>query len=85
MAVFNIKVHRVLKRTGTLVIVINDTYNTPKIGNTNGIPTSKGSGTVKQKTGMGEHGTSGINKKLQLGIMPNSALQISPLIFAKKI
>lgn len=76
LAVFNYEVHRVLKRTGTLFIVINDTYNTPKIGNTNGIPTSKGSGTVKQKTGMHEFGTSGVNKKLQPGVMPNSALQI---------
>src|SRR5215210_3666538 len=77
LAVFN-EVHRVLKRTGTLFIVINDTYNTPKVGNTNGIPTSRGSGTVKQKTGMHEYGTSGVNKKLQPGIMPNSALQIPP-------
>jgi DNA modification methylase len=75
LTVFN-EVHRVLKRTCTLFIVINDTYNTPKLGNTNGIPTSRGSGTVKQKTGMHEHGTSGVNKKLQAGIMPNSALQI---------
>jgi DNA modification methylase len=76
LAVFNNEVHRVLKRTGTLFIVINDTYNTPKLGNTNGIPTSHGSGTVKQKAGMHEHGTSGVNKKLQAGITPNSALQI---------
>jgi DNA modification methylase len=76
LAVFNNEVHRVLKRTGTLFIVINDTYNTQKIGNTNGIPTSRGSGTVKQKTGMHKFGTSGVNKKLQPGIMPNSALQI---------
>jgi DNA modification methylase len=75
LAVFY-EVHRVLKRTGTLFIVINDTYNTPKIGNTNGIPTSRGSGIVKQKAGMHEHGTSGVNKKLQSGIIPNSALQI---------
>src|SRR5215210_5054246 len=77
LAVFY-EVHRALKRTGALFIVINDTYNTPKIGNTNGIPTSRGSGTVKQKTGMHEYGTSGVNKKLQPGIMPNSALQIPP-------
>jgi DNA modification methylase len=76
LAVFNNEVHRVLKRTGTLFIVINDTYNTPKLGNTNGIPTSRGSGTVKQKTGMHEFGSSGVNKKLQAGIMPNCALQI---------
>lgn len=75
LAVFY-EVHRVLKRTGTLFIVINDTYNTPKIGNTNGIPTSRGSGIVKQKAGMYEHGTSGVNKRLQSGIIPNSALQI---------
>ncbi|HEX6281380.1 MAG TPA: hypothetical protein VFZ67_04075 [Nitrososphaera sp.] len=54
-----------LKRTGTLFIVINDTYNTPKLGNTNGIPTNRGSGTVKQKAGMHEYGTGGVNKKLQ--------------------
>jgi DNA modification methylase len=77
LSVFN-EVHRVLKRTGTLFIVISDTYNTQKVGNTNGIPSSKGSGTVKQKAGMHEHGTSGVNKKLQPGIMPNSALQIPP-------
>src|ERR671918_2504941 len=76
LAVFNYEVHRVLKRRGTLFIVINDTYNTPKLGNTNGIPTSRGSGTVKQKAGMHERGTSGVNKKLQAGVMPNSALQI---------
>jgi DNA modification methylase len=75
LAIFN-EVYRVLKRTGTLFIVINDTYNTPKLGNTNGIPTSRGSGTVKQKAGMHEFGTSGVNKKLQAGVMRNSALQI---------
>jgi len=32
LAGFN-EVHRVLKRTGTLFIVINNTYNTPKLGN----------------------------------------------------
>src|SRR5215204_2039206 len=56
LAVFNDEAHRVLKRTGTLFIVINDTYNTPKLGNTNGIPTSHGSGTVKQKAGMHQFG-----------------------------
>jgi DNA modification methylase len=76
LAIFNYEVHRVLKRTGTLFIVINDTYNTPKLGNTNGIPTSRGSGTIKQKAGMHIFGTSGVNKKLQRGIMVNSALQI---------
>jgi DNA modification methylase len=75
MAVFN-EVHRVLKPTGTFFIVMNDSYNTPKIRNTNGIPTSRGSGTVKQKAGMHDYGTSGVNKKLQPGIMPASALQI---------
>jgi DNA modification methylase len=75
LATFN-EVYRVLKRTGTLFIIINDTYNTPKLGNTNGIPTSRGSGTVKQKTGMHEFGTGGVNKKLQAGVMRNSALQI---------
>ena len=65
LAVFNDEAHRVLKRTGTLFIVINDTYNTPKLGNTNGIPTSHGSGTVKQKAGMHQFGTAGVNKKLQ--------------------
>jgi hypothetical protein len=55
-------IRRVVKSTGTLFLVISDSYNTPKIRNTNGIPTSKGSGTVKQKTGMHEFGTSGVNK-----------------------
>jgi site-specific DNA-methyltransferase (adenine-specific) len=75
LATFN-EVYRVLKRTGTLFIVISDTYNTPKLGNTNGIPTKRGSGTVRQKAGMHQFGTSGVNKKLQAGVMPNSALQI---------
>lgn len=74
-AIFN-QIHRVMKPTATLFIVINDSYNTPKLGNTNGIPTSRGSGTVKQKTGMHEFGTSGVNKKLQPGIMAGSALLI---------
>lgn len=75
VAVFN-EVHRVLKTTGSLFIVINDSYNTPKVGNTNGIPTSHGSGTVKQKAGMHQFGTAGVNKKLQAGIMLGSVLQI---------
>ncbi len=76
LAIFNNEVYRVLKHNGTVFIVINDSYNTPKTGNTNGIPTSRGSGTVKQKTGMHQFGTSGVNKKLQSGIMAASALQI---------
>ena len=75
MTVIN-EVHRVLKPTGTFFLVINDTYNTPKVRNTNGIPTSRGSGTVKQKVGMHEYGTSGVNKKLQPGIMKGSTLFI---------
>jgi hypothetical protein len=39
-------------------------------------PSHYGSGTVKQKAGMHEFGTSGVNKKLQPGIMARSALLI---------
>jgi DNA modification methylase len=74
LQVFNGEIHRVLKDTGVLFIVINDSYNTPKVKNTNGIRTSRGSGTTRQKNGMRERGTSGVNKVLQSGIMRGSVL-----------
>jgi|SRR5215216_200224 len=74
LQLFNGEVHRVLKDTGVLFIVINDSYNTPKVKNTNGIRTSRGSGTTRQKEGMRERGTSGVNKVLQPGIMRGSVL-----------
>jgi DNA modification methylase len=70
------EVKRVLKPSGTCWVVIDDTSNGSKKGNTNGIPTSRGSGTVKQKAGLRELGTKGVNKKPQPGFMENSLLQI---------
>jgi DNA modification methylase len=82
-SLFNTEIHRVLKPTGIVFIVISDTYNTKKKGNTNGIRTSKGSGTVTQKKGMQEFGTSGVDKQLQPGIMQGSLLWIPFFIFSK--
>jgi DNA modification methylase len=70
------EVKRVLKPSGTCWVVIDDTSNGNKKGNTNGIPTSRGSGTVKQKAGLRELGTKGVDKKPQPGFMENSLLQI---------
>jgi site-specific DNA-methyltransferase (cytosine-N4-specific) len=70
------EVKRVLKSSGTCWVVIDDTSNGSKKGNTNGILTSRGSGTVKQKAGLRELGTKGVNKKPQPGFMENSLLQI---------
>jgi site-specific DNA-methyltransferase (cytosine-N4-specific) len=70
------EVKRVLKRSGTCWVVIDDTSNGNKRGNTNGIPTTRGSGTVKQKEGLRELGAKGVNKKTQQGIPEYSLLQI---------
>jgi DNA modification methylase len=50
--------------------------NGNKRGNTNGIPTSRGTGTVKQKAGLRELGTKGVDKRTQPGIPEYSLLQI---------
>src|SRR5215204_1775510 len=70
------EVKRVLKPSGTCWVVIDDTTNGNKVGNTNGVTTSRGSGTVKQKAGLRELGTKGVDKKPQPGFMENSLLQI---------
>src|SRR5215211_6470186 len=70
------EVKRVLKPSGTCWVVIDDTTNGNKVGNTNGITTSRGSGTVKQKAGLREFGTKGVDKKPQPGFMEGSLLQI---------
>jgi DNA modification methylase len=70
------EVKRVLKRSGTCWVIIDDTSNGNKQGNTNGITTSRGSGTVKQKAGLRELGTKGVDKKTQPGIPEYSLLQI---------
>jgi DNA modification methylase len=70
---------RVLKPSGTCWVVIDDTSNGNKIGNTNGIPTKNGSGTVKQKAGLREFGAKGVNKKLQRGVPDHSLLKIPSL------
>ena len=70
------EVKRVLKPSGTCWVVIDDTSNGSKKRNTNGIPTSRGSGTVKQKAGLREFGTRGVDKKPQPGIMEGSLIQI---------
>ncbi|MGE5601398.1 MAG: DNA-methyltransferase [Clostridia bacterium] len=70
------EVKRVLKPCGTCWVVIDDTSNGNKKGNTNGITTSRGSGTVKQKRGLREFGTKGVNKKTQPGVPQYSLLQI---------
>jgi DNA modification methylase len=70
------EVKRILKPSGTCWVVIDDTSNGNKRGNTNGIPTSTGSGTVKQKVGLRELGTKGVDKKTQPGIQEYCLLQI---------
>jgi DNA modification methylase len=70
------EVKRVLKPSGTCWVVIDDTSNGNKKGNTNGITTSRGSGTVKQKEGLREFGTKGVNKKIQPWVPEYSLLQI---------
>jgi len=67
---------RVLKPSGTCWVVIDDTSNGDKNGNTNGIPTKNGSGTVKQKAGLREFGTKGVNKKTQPGVPEHGLLKI---------
>lgn len=70
------EVKRVLKASGTCWVVIDDTTNGNKAGNTNGITTKNGSGTVKQKAGLREFGTKGVNKKLQQCIPDHALLKI---------
>jgi site-specific DNA-methyltransferase (cytosine-N4-specific) len=70
------EVKRVLKPSGTCWVVIDDTTNGNKVGNTNGITTNNGSATVKQKAGLREFGTKGVNKKLQQGIPDHALLKI---------
>ena len=70
------EVKRVLKSSGSVWVVIDDTSNGNKKGNTNGIPTSKGSGTVTQKAGLNNLGTRGVDKKTQPSIPETSLLQI---------
>ena len=54
------------------VYAVYSIVNGNKKGNTNGIPTSRGSATVSQKAGLNDIGTKGIDKKTQAGILENS-------------
>jgi DNA modification methylase len=62
------EVKRILKPTGSCFVVIDDTYN--------GVHLSKSNTKVKQKAGLNQEGTAGVNKQLQAGIMDSSFLQI---------
>jgi DNA modification methylase len=68
------EVYRVLKPTGTLWVVIGDTQNGEKTGNTNSSK-KHGSTVGAQKKGFGES-NSRIRKRLQLGVPPGSLLKI---------
>jgi site-specific DNA-methyltransferase (cytosine-N4-specific) len=67
------QVKRVLKPTGSCFVVIGDSYNTSKVGNTNGIVEQ--GGTVKQKAGLNEAQTQ-LVKPLQAGVPEKSLLHI---------